>query len=73
MNDFYTDPIYFENISFCQNACKSDPNCVQFIFFNQDYLNVSKNSCFLRDYIDWDNGINIRPEAEAWSIKSKFY
>jgi hypothetical protein len=76
MNENYTNPIYYENRSMCQNACKLNPNCVQFIFFNENYTNslttVLKNSCFLRDSIDWANGINIRPEAEAWSISSAF-
>lgn len=77
-NDFSNFKIY-ETFDECKNACLIDTNpvCKQFIYFNDDYILsngtklVSKNSCFLRQFVNIHNGVSVRKEAEAWSIRLK--
>ena len=78
INDDFSNPEIFENISLCEDACKSDAKCVQFIYFNKDYnltetSIIGEKSCFLRYTIDYANGVNVMPQAEAWTIKSQFF
>ena len=51
INDDFSNPEIFENISLCEDACKSDAKYT----------------------IDYANGVNVMPQAEAWTIKSQFF
>lgn len=76
INDDYSNPQTYSTIAECQNACISNTSCVQYIYFNNDYVLengtkiVESQSCFLRESVDIVNGVNVRPEAEAWSVQS---